>query len=170
MSTMIAFAALTVGLASNQLDTEAKAKSEALMSSALTATELIFNKTKSGLSFQCNFDHPNNRKRQVYVNISDNPVDNVRGHFLYTNILSTGTEPPSEKQLLKTIAITKKLGNFYVYKDTKGTWVIRFGAHFDAGTFSAKPSKNDASVIALKDTIYFVNQVGEEMALELEKE
>ncbi len=169
MSTMIALAALTVGLASSQLDAEAKAKSEALMSSALTATELKFNKTRPGLSFQCSFDHPNNRKRQVFVNISANPVDNVRGHFLYTNILATGTEPPSEKQLLQTIAVTKKLGNFYVYKDTKGTWVIRFGTHFDAGTLSAKPRKTDASVIALKDTIAFVNQVGEEVALELEK-
>lgn len=169
MTSMIALAAITLGLAPKQQDAEAKAKSEALMSVALTATELNFKKSASGLSYILDFDHPNNRKRQIMVNIAASPIDPIKGHYIYTSIVVTGTTPPSEKQLLKTLPITKKLGSFYVYKDSKGIYVIRFGAHFDAGTLSATPSKSDASVIALKDIIYFVNQVGEETALELEK-
>lgn len=166
---MIAFAAMSIGFVTKQQDAEAKAKSEALMSAALNATELKFEKSKSGLSFTGVFDHPNNRKRQVFVSISSSPLGPLAGQLIYTSVLTTGTSPPTEQQLVKTLAVTKKLGSFYVFKDAKGIYVIRFGAHFDAGTLSATPQKTDASVIALKDTIYFVNQVGEETALELEK-
>jgi hypothetical protein len=166
---MIALAAITLGLAPKQQTAEAKAKSEALMSAALTATELKFRKSASGLSFIVDFDHPNNRKRQIMVNVTSDPIEPIKGQYIYTSVIVTGTTPPTEKQLLKTLPVTKKLGNFYVYKDSKNTYVIRFGVHFDAGTLSATPGKDDASVIALKDTIYFVNQVGEEAALDLEK-
>ena len=136
---------------------------------ALTATELKFEKSKSGLSFTGIFDHPNNRRRQVFVSVNSNPLGPLAGHLIYTSVLVTGTTPPTEQQLVKTLAVTKKVGSFYVFKDTKGAYAIRFGVHFDAATLSATPAQTDSSVFALKDTIYFVNQVGEEMALELAK-
>lgn len=169
MSALIAIATMTIGLSTKQQDADAKAKSEALMSAALTATELKFEKSKTGLSFTGIFDNANNRRRQVFVSINSNPLGPLACHLIYTSVLVTGTTPPTEQQLVKTLAITKKLGSFYVFKDTKGAYAIRFGVHFDAATLSATPTKSDASVITLKDTINFVNQVGEEMAQELAK-
>ena len=54
------------------------------------------------------------------------------------------------------------MGHFYLFKDTKGTWAIRFGAHFDASELRETSQAGDRHVTTLKDLIYFVNAVGEE--------
>ena len=57
---------------------------------------------------------------------------------------------------------SKKLGHFYLFKDTKGTWALRFGAHFDATGLKDISEKSDTLATTLKDLIFFVNAVGEE--------
>jgi hypothetical protein len=167
MTGLIALTALSSALHA-QVD-EAKAKLEARVMAALTATTLRFAKSESGLSFVGDFDHPNGRKRRVYIGTSATTLQNIQSHVVYTTVLVCGKTPPTEKQLLSTVSSTRKLGAFYLYKDKNDIYAIRFGAHFDSALLPSAPTSSDPSVENLKDLIYFVNQVGEESALLLEK-
>ncbi len=132
---------------------------EELMTSALKATELTFAKSESGLSFVVDFSHPDKLTQRVYVSTTSNAILSIRPHTIYTDVWS-GKEPPSAEILEKALSTVKKMGHFYLYTDSKNTHSIRFGANFDASTLLAEPKKDDESVKALKNIIYFVDQVG----------
>ncbi|MEQ1821182.1 MAG: hypothetical protein ABL949_01605 [Fimbriimonadaceae bacterium] len=167
MTGLLALTALTSAL-HMQVD-EAKAKVEAKVMAALTATKLNFTKSESGLSFVGEFDHLNGRKRRIYIATGATTLQNIQSHVVYTTVLVCGKTPPSEKQLLLTASSARKLGAFYLYKDKADVYAIRFSAHFDSALLSPNPSSTDPTVENLKDLIYFVNQVGEEASLLLEK-
>jgi hypothetical protein len=130
---------------------------EALKKS-LEATKLNFVVSPSGKSFTVLFDHVNNRKQTVYATVAQESLASYKTHFIYTTVW-VGTAPPSEEIMKKTFLLSKKIGHFYLLKDQKGTWAIRFGAHFDA----SEPAEK--ATVALKDIIFFVDNVGEEVDL-----
>jgi len=76
-------------------------------------------------------------------------------------------EAPTDDLLRRITSRAKKLGQFYVFKDSKDVWSIRFSAHFNATEVKVSITPNDPLAITLKDIIYFVNQVGEETDREL---
>jgi hypothetical protein len=82
--------------------------------------------------------------------------------LVYTTVWVNVNSLPDEATMRKVFTQSKKLGSFYLFKDTKGTWAIRFGAHFDATGLKDTSEKGDTLSTTLKDLIYFVNTVGEE--------
>jgi hypothetical protein len=145
-------------LASQTPSTDADA---ARFKSALSATGLSVATSTSGLSHTIVFDHPTSRKQTVYIGVKPGKVGAISAYVLYTTVWVSKT-PPDEALMRKTLGMTKKLGAFYLFKDSKDNWAIRFGTHFDATDLTEESKSGDAQVTRLKDMIYFVNQVGEE--------
>lgn len=142
---------------------------EALMNDLLAATKLNYAKTASGLSFELRFEHADKRIQVVYVSTSEQPVLAMRPHSIYTQVWS-GKEPPSPALMKFVFSKTKKVGAFYVYKDANDTYGMRFGAHFDTSAVVGKPNPGDPAATTLKDLISFVDVVGYETKVEIEKE
>jgi hypothetical protein len=141
-----------------QADDAAKAR----LRSTLDAMSLKYEASPSGLSYTVLFDHPDKRQQKVYVAIAPNKPGSLLTHTIYTTVWVNTTAAPDEALLRKTLGQSKKLGQFYLFKDSKGTWAIRFGVHFDATDLKDTSEKGDALSTTLKDLIYFVNQVGED--------
>ncbi|MCE9557348.1 MAG: hypothetical protein K8R88_00200 [Armatimonadetes bacterium] len=134
---------------------------------AIAATGLSNELSASGLSYKIDFTHPESRKQTVYVTAK--PSATIKGlltTFIYTTVW-VSKEAPTSELLLKVLTQTKKIGQFYVFKDSKDVWCIRFGANFNATELKESSTSTDPLVTNLKDTIYFVNQVGEEADKEL---
>jgi hypothetical protein len=143
---------------------EETAASERLKS-ALAATGLNYSTSASGLSYTVVFDNADKRKQTVYVAVKPGKLETM-AHSLYTTVWS-GQDAPGEALMRSVLAKSKKLGAYYLFKDTKGTWAIRFSAHFDAMDLKSTSASGEALVTTLKDMLYFVNQVGEETDKEL---
>lgn len=131
------------------------------MKASLTATGLNFSTSKSGLSFTLNFDHPDKSVRVIYLTMAPASILTLKTHIIYTNVWSSKVAP-SPALMTKALTMSKKLGFFYIYKDSQNVWAIRFGAHFDTSDLPAAPTNDLPAISRLKDTIYFVNQVGQE--------
>ena len=144
---------------------EETAASERLKS-ALAATGLTFATSTSGLSYTVVFDNADKRKQTVYVAVKPGRSGSIYSHILYTTVWM-GTSAPDEALMRNVLGRSKKLGAYYLFKDSKGTWAIRFGAHFDATDLKPTSASGDAPATTLKDMLYFVNQVGEETDKEL---
>ena len=133
---------------------------------ALDATGLNYQNTASGMSYAIVFDHPNNRRQTVIMSKTPNLVNGLVTYTLYTQMWSS-KKAPDDELLRKVMTKVKKVGSFYLYKDSQQNWSIRFGARLDATDMPASPKAEDNLVKSLKDMIYFVNAVGEETDLEL---
>lgn len=136
------------------------------LKSALAATGLNYSASASGLSYTVVFDNADKRKQTVYVGVRPGQAGSIHAHILYTTVWS-GQDAPGEALMRNVLGRSKKLGAYYLFKDSKNTWAIRFGAHFDATDLKPTSSSGDAPVTTLKDMLYFVNQVGEETDKEL---
>jgi hypothetical protein len=142
---------------------------KARIKAALDATKFSYIPTSSGLNYSILFDHPNKRQQQVFVSLKPASVGTAQTHFIYTTVW-VGTNPPDDALLRSVLLKSKKFGYFYLFKDSKGTWAIRFGAHFDATDIKDMAGTGDPLVKNLKDTIFFVNVVGEETDKEINGE
>lgn len=136
--------------------------SKPIMKLGLEATGLIHGDSASKLSYVVNFTQPEERTRTVYVAVTPVEVGELKQHGIYTSVWNSGGTAPSGELVSKVFAMSKKTGHFYLFKDSKGNYDIRFGVHFNELDLPAAPKATDASVMRLKDLIYFVNQVGEE--------
>lgn len=150
------------------LQTQPADDGSALMNKALTASGFKFTKSASGLSYTVDFDHPEGKTQRVYVAAASGKAGGYPFHSIYGTSW-TSKEQPSPKILEWVSSQVKKLGQFYVFKDSQGMWAIRFSVPFDASEFSAEPKADDPGVTRLKDTIYFVDQVADEASKELAK-
>lgn len=160
----------TLILLSNVLGAQdANAELIAQCKSTLTATGFNFAPTASGKSYSIVFDHPNGRKQTVYLGLVPSKNGGLVTYNLYTQVWF-GSAPPDEALMQKILSRTKKIGAFYLFKDAKGAWAIRFAAKFDATDVAKIPKAEDPLVVAFKDTVFFVNAVGEEIDKELNGE
>lgn len=135
---------------------------QARLKSALDATSLSHELSSSGLSYTILFDHPEKRQQKVYVATAVGRAGGLLTHTIYTTVWTNTTAPPDSALMQKVFTQSKKLGQFYLFKDNNGIWSIRFGAHFDATGLKETSEKGDTLSTTLKDLIYFVNAVGEE--------
>ncbi len=136
---------------------------KARLKSALDATGLKYEASASGLSFTLMFDHEGGkRKQKIYLAVKPGTPSSLKTHMIYTTVWLGKDAPPDEALMRKILGRTKKLGSFYLFKDAKGIWVIRFRVHFDATNLKETSASDDNLVINLKDMIYFVSQVGDE--------
>jgi hypothetical protein len=143
---------------------------KARLKSALVATGLNYETSPSGLSFTLLFTHPNNRQQRVYIAMAPNKAGGLLTHTIYTTVWVSATTPPDSALMQKVFIQSKKLGEFYLFKDTKGTWALRFGVHFDATGLKDTSEKGDTLSTTLKDLIYLVNAVGEEVDKQLNED
>lgn len=134
----------------------------------LQATGLHFEKSASGLSYKLRYDHERGRQQLVLVATTANRPADLVVHTVYTTVW-TGEAPPDEALLVKVFSTTKKLGSFYVFEDGKA-WAIRFSASFDATGLADGRLAAEVAAKRLKETIEFVNAVGEAMDEELNGE
>jgi hypothetical protein len=155
--------ALLLCSASFQSDDALRAQAK----SALEATGLKYGTTETGKNYTIVFDHPNNRRQTVYMNVNPNIIGSIITYNFYIKVWFSKYSPSDEILMRKFLGKTKKLGSFYLFKDSKNTWSIRFSVKFDATDLSATPKSDDTLVKAMKDVIYFVNAVGEETDKEL---
>lgn len=138
------------------------------MEQALKATGLTHSKAEGGLSFTIDYTYPENRVRRVFVAIKSSKTMGREIHNAYTQVWTgTGTEAPSANLVREVSAKAKKLGFFYVYKDSKGMYGIRFGVNIESTLFKPEMTLSDMPILRLKDTLGFVAQVGEETSKEL---
>lgn len=135
--------------------------------SALDATKLTFSASASGKSYTLVFDNEGNRKQTLYFTQTPNRVSTLVTYNIYTICWASKDAPPDEALMRKVLTKSKKLGVFYLFKDTNNFWSIRFSVRFDATEMKESPTADDPLVKALKDTIYLVNAVGEETDKEL---
>lgn len=63
-----------------------------------------------------------------------------------------------------------KFGTFHIYRDSQGTWSIRFSAQFDATALPAEPKAADRDVQQLHALLEFVATVGGQTVVALAKE
>lgn len=127
----------------------------------LDATGLHYSPSASGLSFTVKFTN-DKRSQTIFVSVADSTAGAVRAHMIYTTVWASQSVPPDETTLRKAVLASKKLGAFYIYKDAKGVWALRFGVAFDATDLGETSAKGDRAAVVLADTIQFVNAVGEE--------
>lgn len=131
----------------------------------LRASKLNFEKTPSGRSYQLTYDHAKGRKQVVFVAIAANrPLDLV-AHGVYTTVW-LGDAPPDAAVMQKVFSKSKKLGSFYLFEGER-SWSIRFGVSFDATGLADGSMTQEQATARLKETIEFVNAVGEEVDAEL---
>lgn len=142
-------------------------KGRAAIELGLKATGLNFGTSTSGKSFTVTFDHESNQKQVVYVATEGSALSGMQSHIIYSQCWSNGGLAPSEKVLKLALSKSKKLGQFYVYKDTSDKYAIRFGVHFDSNLLPVKPTSGEPTVMTLKDLIYFVDAVAFETATEM---
>jgi hypothetical protein len=139
----------------------------ASLKSALDATQISHVTSASGLSYTVLFNHPGNRQQTVFIAVKPGKAGALRAHTIYTTVWINKDAPPDDTLMKKYLAQTKKLGAFYLFKDSKGVWAIRFVVSFDATDLKESSASGDRAVVNLKDMIYFVNQVGEETDKEI---
>jgi hypothetical protein len=135
--------------------------------SAMQATTLVFEKSSSGKSYLVPFTHEDQR-RTVYVALKPDQPTELSTHSIYTTVW-TGKQPPDEATMRKAFSSTRKLGAYYLFADSAGTWAIRFGVAFDATDLAEKTSTDDPAAKRLREMIEFVNTVGRESQKELAK-
>nr|WP_309689426.1 hypothetical protein [Armatimonas sp.] len=135
---------------------------KARVKSAMEATGFKYEASASGLSLTVLFDNPDKRQQKIFIATAPGKASGLLTHLVYTTVWVNATAPPDDALLRKVLLQSKKLGHFYLFKDTKGTWAIRFGAHFDATGLKDTSEKGDTLSTSLKDLISFVNAVGEE--------
>ena len=135
---------------------------KARLKSAVEAMGLKYEASPSGLSYSVLFDHAGNRQQKVYIATAPGKAGSLLTHTIYTTVWVNATTPPDSALMQKVFILSKKLGQFYLFKDTKGTWAIRFSVHFDATGLKDTSEKGDTLSTTLKDLTYFVNAVGEE--------
>lgn len=129
---------------------------------ALDATGLNYGKTESGKNYTIYFDHPDNRHQMVYMSTKPStPGGQIMISFYTTFWISK--EAPTDEMLLNLMATCKKFGSVYTYKGTNGVWSIRFQVKFNASGLKADLKSDSLLVKHLKDTIYYINAVGEEL-------
>lgn len=143
------------------------AAAKAKLASAMKATQLSFEASSSGLSFLVSFTDSEKREQKVFVTQAPAVVDGMVVHTIYTTVWIDAQKPPDEALMRKVFTISKKLGSFWLFKDQKGVWAIRFGTQFDATALPAESKSGEALVKVLEDTIRFVQQVGAETDKEL---
>jgi hypothetical protein len=159
-------AATLLCVAPPQSDDVAKAR----LKSTLEATGLRYEASASGLSYTLAFDYPNNRRQVVYVGQAPNKVSSLVTHMIYTTVWVNKESAPDDATLRNVLSKSKKVGAFYLFKDSKGTWALRFGVHFDATDLKDTAEKGDTLSTTLKDLISFVSTVGEEVDKQLNGE
>ncbi len=128
--------------------------------SALRATGLTYEPSSSGKSYLVPFTHGDQR-RTVQVAMTPDRVGGLFTHRVYTTVWS-GAQPPDEATMRTLFTSNRKLGTYYLYVDSKGTWAIRFGATCDATDLAATTQAGDAQAQRLRELIEFVDLVGEE--------
>lgn len=146
------------------------AAATARIESALKAAGLAFEKSASGLSFKLAYEHENGRSQTVYVNTQCSRPGSLLMHTIFTTVWSDTQNAPGEELMRKVLSRSKKLGSFYLFRDSQGVWAIRFGTAFDATDLAESSKPEDKLVQRLKDTIEFVDKVGEETDLEVNGE
>ncbi len=149
-------------------DPEPKAAAKARLESALRAADLQFETTPSQQSFALQFDFAGGRRQRVLVSATPGTAADLAVHAIYTTVW-TGQEPPSAELVRTLCSRSKKFGGFYVFRDSKGVWALRFGAQFDATDLPATVGKGSPAATALRDLIEFVATVGDETVAELAK-
>jgi hypothetical protein len=168
MPALFPLLALTMTLALASAPTPVDEASEiASLKSALDATQIPYATSPSGLSYTVLFDHPGNRKQTLYVAVKPGKASGLRAHTIYTTVWINKDAPPDDALMKKYLGQTKKLGAFYLFKDSKGIWAMRFVVNFDVTDLKESSASGDKAVTTLKDMIYFVNQVGEETDKEI---
>lgn len=131
----------------------------------LQATKLRFEKMPSGRSYKLTYDHAKDRKQVVYVGIAANrPLDLVV-HSVYTTVW-LGEALPDAALMQKVFGKSLKMGAFYLFENER-SWSIRFGVSFDATGLAEGTMTQEQATARLKETIEFVNAVGEEVDAEL---
>jgi len=157
--------ALLLGLlATLPQDPDQSAHTERLLQT-LQATGLHFEKSASGLSYKLRFAHEHDRQQLVLVATEANRPAGLVVHTVYTTVWA-GEAPPDDALLVKVFTNTRKLGSFYLFEDGK-SWAIRFGASFDTTGLADGTLAPEVAAKRLKETIEFVNAVGEEVDAEL---
>lgn len=130
-----------------------------ILKASLDATGLRSTVSQSGLSHLVSFENEDKQTRTVFVQITPSALLSWRSHLIYTTVW-TGKEAPDEVSMRRIFSFTKKFGAFYIFKDSQGTYALRFGVNWDSSlvpTPAAGPRVQE-----LKEMIQFVNQVGEE--------
>ena len=140
----------------------------ARLDSAMGVCGLSYQKSTSGKSYTVTFTHDGNR--QQTVSIAPGRPGGLVTHSIYTTVWIDQNSPPDEATMRKVLANAKKLGAYYLFKDTKGTWALRFGTQFDATDLAETPKAGDATVRVLRELIEFVDEVGEQTDRELNGE
>ncbi|MBL8087172.1 MAG: hypothetical protein JNM85_03760 [Chthonomonas sp.] len=151
-------------LTSSALQSDEAVKDQA--KKALEATGLKFETTASGKNYSIVFTHPENRQHTVYMSLTPNRPGKLITYNLYTQVWYS-KDAPDDALMRKILGRTKKLGAFYLFKDSHDTWTLRYNVKFDATDMPEIPKAEDKLVKALKDCIFFVNAVGEETDKEL---
>ena len=158
----------TAALAPLTQDPDTKAAAKARLESALLAADLQFEVTPSQQSFALQFDFAGGRRQRVLVSATPGFFNDTATTEIYTTVWS-GQEPPSAELVRTLCSQSKKFGGFYVFRDSKGVWALRFGAQFDATDLPATVGKGSPAATALRDLIEFVATVGDETVAELAK-
>lgn len=137
------------------------------LGSAVKATGLNYDTSPSGLSLVLHFTDADQREQKVYVTQAPSTAGNLTLHTIYTTVWVDAQNPPDDATLRKVFTQTKKLGSFWLFKDSKGAWSIRFGTQFDATDLPAESKPGQPLVKVLADTIHFVQRVGADIDKEL---
>ena len=137
---------------------------------ALKATGLACEASASGLSFKVAFEHEHGRSQTVFASVEAARPGGLILHTIYTTVWVDLQAPPGEELLRKVLTKTKKFGSFYLFRVEPNRWAVRFGTDFDATDLPETSKAGDALVRRLRDTIEFVDRVGEETDVELNGE
>lgn len=139
----------------------------ARFASALAASGLACEKSSSGLSFKFTREHDGGRAQTVFVSSECSRPGELVTRSVYTTVWIDTRAAPDEALMRKVLAKSKKLGSFYLFTEKSGAWSIRFGTDLDLTDLPAESRSGDRLVQRLRDTIDFVDQVGEETDAEL---
>lgn len=135
---------------------------------ALAASSWTYSRPEGSTAYFVDFKVNDTKNRRVFVQASATELLSFRSHAIYTTVW-VGSTLPNASIIDYTFAKPKKLGHFYIYKDAKGVYALRFGVQYESSDLLADPKADDPAVIRLRDTISFVNQVGQEVAEQVEK-
>lgn len=134
--------------------------------SVLKATGLNYSVSKNGKNYQLIFDHKNNRKQTVFVTQDATKFGTMLSFSVYTNFWVGTTNDPSREFVEEILLDRKKYGHAYFRKNSADEkWSGWFGWNFIITEIPTELSAEDPKVKELKDTLYYINQVGEEMDL-----
>jgi hypothetical protein len=170
MTTLLATLAIAKafqGQDSNPNATKQTKGDNPLFKQAMEDTKFTYTISKSGLSYVVEFSVKDLPNRIVWVTRETNVKNDIATQSIYTEVWSDKGAPPVDVLVKTVLRPAKKIGNYYVMKFDDGFYAIRFMATFDLAGLEASGETRTKAIERLKDTIYFVNQVGEETEKEI---